>query len=196
MNNYFCSLCPYSAAKKCNFDSKQVLRGWNCVFCLRGRNLKAHQQISKKQCFGKYCSCDKACQFYRTHPDGVICKKLTINNKYINKQLLLFINQTMSVSGIAKKKYLDEIEVHTCAKQLFNYFSKCVHETKELKYKHIICSNYSSMMKLRKIPSCWWEISTLHEKSRIFQHQYQRQAKICIYLYLCHDWFPLEFVFI
>ena len=25
--------------------------------------LKAHQQISKKWCFGKYCSNDKACQF-------------------------------------------------------------------------------------------------------------------------------------
>ena len=31
---------------------------------------------------------------------------------------------------------------------------------------------------------------TLHEKNRIFQHQYQR------YLYLFHDWFPLEFVFV
>ena len=34
------------------------------------------------------------------------------------------------------------------------------------------------------------------KKSRIFQHQYQRQVKICTYLYLFHDWFPLEFVFI
>ena len=34
------------------------------------------------------------------------------------------------------------------------------------------------------------------KKRRIFQHQYQRQVKICTYLYLFHDWFPLEFVFI
>ena len=27
------------------------------------RLLKAHQQISKKRCFKKYCSCDQACQF-------------------------------------------------------------------------------------------------------------------------------------
>ena len=26
-------------------------------------SLKAHRQISKKRCFGKYCSCDQACQF-------------------------------------------------------------------------------------------------------------------------------------
>ena len=32
--------------------------------------------------------------------------------------------------------------------------------------------------------------------NRIFQHQYQRQVKICVYLYLFHGWFPLEFVFI
>ena len=25
--------------------------------------LKAHRQISRKRCFEKYCSCDKACQF-------------------------------------------------------------------------------------------------------------------------------------
>ena len=25
--------------------------------------LKAYRQISKKRCFGKYCSCDQACQF-------------------------------------------------------------------------------------------------------------------------------------
>ena len=25
--------------------------------------LKAHRQISKKRCFGKYCLCDQACQF-------------------------------------------------------------------------------------------------------------------------------------
>ena len=27
------------------------------------RILKAHRQISKKRCFEKNCSCDKACQF-------------------------------------------------------------------------------------------------------------------------------------
>ena len=37
--------------------------------------LKAHRQISKKRCFEKYCSCDKACQFSALrgiHPDAVI----------------------------------------------------------------------------------------------------------------------------
>ena len=38
--------------------------------------LKAQQQIFKKRCFEKYCSCDKACHFqlYRAYPDEVIWK--------------------------------------------------------------------------------------------------------------------------
>ena len=36
----------------------------------------------------------------------------------------------------------------------------------------------------------------LKNKNRIFHHQYQRQVKTCIFLYLLHDWFYFEFVFI
>ena len=41
------------------------LRLKNCLWdiLLLFLNLKAHQQISKKQCFEKYYSCDKSCQF-------------------------------------------------------------------------------------------------------------------------------------
>ena len=51
---------------------------------------------------------------------------------------------------------------------------------------------YSFIIKLTKT-SCWYGSLTLHEK--IFQHEYQRLVKMCIYLYLFHKWFPLGFVF-
>ena len=34
-----------------------------CFHLIKTICLKAHRQISKKWCFEKYCSCDKACQF-------------------------------------------------------------------------------------------------------------------------------------
>ena len=43
-------------------------------------------------------------QLYRAHPDGVIWKKLTTDDKYIKKRVLLSIHQTMSLSGDVKKK--------------------------------------------------------------------------------------------
>ena len=58
--------------------------------------LKAHWQISKKQCFGKYCSCDKACQFSALQgtPWWSYLENLTIDDKLINKRLQLFIHET------------------------------------------------------------------------------------------------------
>ena len=32
-------------------------------------------------------------------------------------------------------------------------------------------------------------------KNKIFQHQYHKQVKMYIYLFLFHNWLPLEFVF-
>ena len=43
-------------------------------------------------------------------------------------------------------------------------------------------------MKLRNFNSAW--------KNRIFQQEYQREVKMCIYMCLSYDWFPLEFIFI
>ena len=60
-------------------------------------NLKAHRQISKKRCFKKYCSCDQACQvsaLYGT-PRRSYLENLTIDDKFINKRVRLFIHQTM-----------------------------------------------------------------------------------------------------
>lgn len=37
-------------------------------------------------------------------PDGIILKKLAIDDKYINKGALLFVHQTMFVSAVGKKK--------------------------------------------------------------------------------------------
>ena len=41
---------------------KYLLNG-NLYYYKPNCYLKAHQQISEKWCLGKYCSCDKACQF-------------------------------------------------------------------------------------------------------------------------------------
>ena len=63
-------------------------------------------------------------QFYRAHPDGVIWKKLTIDDKCINNGVSLFIHQTIFVSSVEKKNCYDVNEVHTSAKWEFNYFQK------------------------------------------------------------------------
>ena len=60
-------------------------------------------------------------QLYRAHPDDVIWKQLRDNDKYTNKQVCIFIHQTMFGSSVEKKKML-RYEVHTSAKGLFNYF--------------------------------------------------------------------------
>ena len=59
-------------------------------------SLLAHRQISKKRCFGKYCSCDKTCQFSALQgaPRRSYLENLTIDDKLINKRVRLFIHQT------------------------------------------------------------------------------------------------------
>ena len=59
--------------------------------------LKAHRQISKKWCFEKYCSCDQACQFLTLYgtPWRSYLENLTIDDKFINKRVRLFIHQAM-----------------------------------------------------------------------------------------------------
>ena len=44
---------------------------------------------------------------YRAHPDEVIWSKLKIGDKYINKQVWLFIHQTMFVSRLGSKNCYD-----------------------------------------------------------------------------------------
>ena len=57
--------------------------------------LNTHPQTFRERCFEKYCSCDKACQFYALK--GIIwqsyLEKLIICNKYINKRIWLSIHQ-------------------------------------------------------------------------------------------------------
>ena len=65
------------------------------ISCYYGEmpNVKAHRQISKKQCFEKYCLCDKACQFSAlqcTHWWNYL-ENLTIDDKFINKRVRNFI---------------------------------------------------------------------------------------------------------
>ena len=60
-------------------------------------------------------------QLYRVHPDGVIYN-LTIDEKFINKQVRLFIHQPMCLKRHEKKKLL--VRHDKVAKWLFNYFKK------------------------------------------------------------------------
>ena len=55
--------------------------------------LKAHWQVPKKRCFEKYCSCDKACQFWALlgTPWRSYLENQTIGDKFINNQVQLFI---------------------------------------------------------------------------------------------------------
>ena len=62
-------------------------------------NLKPHQKISKKNCVPKsilHVIKHVYFQLYTAHCDGVIWTKSTINNKYIHKQVWLFINHNAS----------------------------------------------------------------------------------------------------
>ena len=58
-------------------------------------SLKAQRQISKKRCFEKYCSCDKACHFSALWgtPSQSYLENPTVDCKFINKRVRLFINQ-------------------------------------------------------------------------------------------------------
>ena len=60
--------------------------------------LTAHQLISKKWCFEKYCSHDQECQFSALWgtPRRSYLGNLTIDNKFIQKRVRLFIHQTIS----------------------------------------------------------------------------------------------------
>ena len=40
------------------------------------------------------------------HRDGVTWKKLTIDGKYINKRVGVFVHQTMFISGVENEKLL------------------------------------------------------------------------------------------
>ena len=59
--------------------------------------LKALRQISKKQCFEKYCSCDQVRQFSASQgtPWRSYFENLAIDGKFINKRFRLFTHQTM-----------------------------------------------------------------------------------------------------
>ena len=94
--------------------------------------LNAHWQIYRKGVLKSIVQVMKHVNFqlYRANPDGVIWEMLTNDDKYINKQVWLFIHQTMFVSGVEKNKLLWRYEFHTSAKWLFNYFQKSVHKEK------------------------------------------------------------------
>ena len=69
-------------------------------------SLKAHRKISQKRCFEKYCSCDKACHFSALWgtPRRSYLENPTIDDKFINKRVRLFINQMIYPKRVEKKK--------------------------------------------------------------------------------------------
>ena len=75
-----------------NLSNSQLVLCMLLKYC----SLKAHRQISEKRCFRKYCSCDQACQFSALQgtPWRSYLEKLTIDDKFINKRVRLFIHQT------------------------------------------------------------------------------------------------------
>ena len=62
--------------------------------------LKTQGQASNKPCVKEYCSCDEKCQFLAFQ--GTYCRsyseKQTISDKCMNKRVLDFTHQTISVS--------------------------------------------------------------------------------------------------
>ena len=70
--------------------------------------LKAHRQISRKRFFWKYCSCDKAWQFSALQgtPWRSYLENPTIDNKFINKRIWLFIHQTCVYNVFRRKELL------------------------------------------------------------------------------------------
>ena len=88
-------------------------------------------------------------------------KKLTIDDKYINKRVWFFIHQT-KYKWSWEEKIVMTFEVHT-SKWLFNYFQK-------------MCS--------RKIKSCWLRILTLHEKNWMFQNLSEASENVNLFVSL------------
>ena len=63
--------------------------------------LKAYWQISKKWCFEKYCSYDKACQF---SAQWSYLENLEIEDKFVSKRVrLLYIKRCVSLKRVEKK---------------------------------------------------------------------------------------------
>ena len=63
--------------------------------------------MSEKGYFEKYCSCDKACQFSALQgtPRRSYLENLTIDNKFINKRVRLFIHQTCVQNVLSRKRW-------------------------------------------------------------------------------------------
>ena len=60
----------------------------------------AYGQICKKQCFEKYCSYDQVCQFSALQgtPEQSYLENLTIEGKFINKQVMLLFVRNNNVA--------------------------------------------------------------------------------------------------
>ena len=115
--------------------------------------LKAHWQISKKWYFGKYCWCDKACQFsvlygtpWRSYLENTFLKKCRSSHpmqkqvyykKTIVKKLAIFTEKHLCWSSFLTQ---------SIAKSLRAAILKNICEWQLLK----MCS-WNHMMKLRKI---------------------------------------------
>ena len=110
-------------------------------------------------------------------------KNLTIDDKFINKRVRLFIHQTMCLKGIEKKKLWRR---HNKVAKWFNYFQKIEKQPPEVFYKKLL------FKKLRNICSTNRKTPVLEslfnsEYCKIFkEHLFWRtSANSCFWKYVC-----------
>ena len=106
--------------------------------------LKAHWQISKKRCFGKYWSCDKACQFsaltelFRKPDNWWQIYKQTSSTFYASN---------MCLKRVEKEKlwghHNKDISLNTFAKYMFNYFLKMQKQPPEVFHKKAVFKKWA-----------------------------------------------------
>ena len=95
----------HGSTLSCSCITSQLLLSLNLLIVFSQLYyLKAHRQISKKRCFEKYCVCDQAYQVsaLKGTPSPSCLENLTIDDKFKNKRVRLFIHQQC----VEKKKLL------------------------------------------------------------------------------------------
>ena len=115
MKKFIC--CKVAAIEHATFQENELFRGFFFHKFSLLFSLKAHWEISKKRCFKKYYTYDQVCQFsaLQCTPWPCYLDNLTIDDKFINKRVRLFLHQTMCRE---EKKIL--IRHNKVAKQLLN----------------------------------------------------------------------------
>ena len=95
-------------------------------------------EISIKLWFGKYCSCDKACQFSARYgtPWRNYLENQTVDGKFINKRVRLFMHQTPCLNRVEKKIFLGRH--NRLANSCIITFKKMQEQPLEVLYKEAV----------------------------------------------------------